>query len=81
MFGLPVGAAGLVRCSVVGPPCADGASHLHSLAANEKVVVFVWIPSHMGIEGNELADQAARQAADSESSDRIPVARKTSNLF
>ena len=45
---------------------------LHSLAANEKVVVFVWIPSHIGIEGNDLADQAARQAADSESSDRIP---------
>lgn len=33
------------------------------------VVVFIWIPSHAGIEGNELLDSAARQASRDENID------------
>ena len=37
---------------------------LTSLRREDKKVVFCWIPSHVGIVGNELADKAARRAAE-----------------
>lgn len=37
-------------------------SYLSTLKALGKTVKFIWIPSHVGIVGNELADLAAREA-------------------
>ena len=40
----------------------DIRENLHSLIADGKDIVFVWVPSHVGIRGNSLADQAANKA-------------------
>jgi kelch-like protein 2/3 len=38
---------------------------LHTqLILDGKVIQFIWAPSHMGIRGNEMADQAAKEALD-----------------
>jgi kelch-like protein 2/3 len=34
----------------------------HALQTNGKLIQFCWIPSHVGIKGNELADNAAKTA-------------------
>lgn len=37
-------------------------TQIHDLTTQGKHVVFMWIPSHVGIHGNEQADAAAREA-------------------
>ena len=39
---------------------------LHDLYDNNYSIIFVWVPSHIDIFGNERADHAARLAADSQ---------------
>ena len=48
-------------------------SLLSWLAQVNKNVSFIWVISHIGIIGNELADKAARQAADKQSIDNISI--------
>ena len=36
--------------------------HIHLLINKGKKIVFTWIPSHIGIEGNERADTLAKEA-------------------
>lgn len=43
------------------------------LESQRKTTSFVWIPSHIGIHGNELADQAARLATEGNTIEDIPI--------
>ena len=55
---------------------------LSSLEREGKTVVFCWIPSHIGVKGNDLADQAAKRAAQGEYSRFFPLpARDLFSLF
>ncbi|KAG0714276.1 hypothetical protein GWK47_014458 [Chionoecetes opilio] len=36
--------------------------HIQGLAAQGRCVRFNWVPSHIGVRGNEAADEAAREA-------------------
>ena len=38
----------------------------HSLTSTGKSVTFAWIPSHVGLDGNEMADELAKQSLTSE---------------
>ena len=45
----------------------------HLLTLEKKSIVFVWIPSHVGIDGNEMADELAKQSLSSETIDKIKL--------
>ena len=38
----------------------------HSLTLAGKTIIFVWIPSHVGLDGNDMADELAKQSLTSE---------------
>ena len=46
---------------------------LHKIEVDQKKIVFVWVPGHAGIRGNEAAYRAAKEALDREpTDDHIP---------
>ena len=57
----------------VDPIVRDILTRLTSVEQSGKSVRFCWIPSHVGIEGNELADAAARRAAAAPCTRRLPL--------
>ena len=55
------------------PLVQDIIARLASLSHAGKSIQFCWIPSHVGIVGNELADAAARRAASASCTRRLPL--------
>jgi ribonuclease HI len=47
----------------------------HNLQTNGKLVKFCWIPSHVGIKGNELADSAAKTAL------QLPISQNLNLIY
>jgi len=52
--------------AIVNPKCADKLSceAFEAFQATPQVVNIVWIPSHLGIAGNDSADELAKQGAE-----------------
>ena len=63
----------LGRFNPIDPLVQDILTRLASLDRAGKSVQFCWIPSHVGIRGNELADAAARRAASAPCTRRLPL--------
>ena len=53
---------------------------LHKINADQMKIVFMWVPGHVGIRGNEAADRAAKEALDKKFKKRQPISCLFGNL-
>ena len=51
---------------------------LHKVNADQMEIIFMWVPGHVGIRGNEAADRAAKKALDKKpTADNMPFLLET----
>ena len=50
---------------------------IHKINADQKEIVFMWVPGHVGIRGNEAADKASKESLDKKNQQPISCLFRT----
>ena len=64
IFNVPSALQALGKLKTYHPPLMQIHDLLHKMNADQEEIVFMWVPGHVGIRGNEAADTAAKKALD-----------------
>ena len=62
---------GLANLDMTDALLSDVRTRMHNLSKEGSKLELAWIPSHVGIHGNEIADKLAKEALDNTTIDRV----------